>query len=837
MLTLTIDGKEVQIEEGATILDACEKAGIRVPTLCYDKRLLPFGACRICLVEVEGTRQKFTPSCTTPATNGMVVKTISEDIIKVRRTILELLLIHHPLDCPICDKAGECKLQDLVYEYGIEKNRFVGKKSDIPVDHRSHLIERNLNRCILCGKCTRICDELQDVAETSFVNRGIRTKIGTDFDRALNCEFCGQCIDICPVGALTSKLFKYKARVWELQKVKTICPFCSTGCNIHLGVKDNKILMVTSNGGNLCSKGRFGFEFVNSNQRLTTPLIKKDGEFVEASWEEALNLVAKRFKEIKELAGLCSNRLTNEEVYVFQKLMRAVLQTNNIDNGAGYSYAGIIGLRKSLGYPGSTISISDIKKSHCIILLRCDISETHPTIGIEVNLAVKRNEAKLIIINARNIKLCKLATISLIHTPKTEIALLNGIINVLINEGLIDKDFVSKYTEGFDELKKSVKKYTPDKVEKITGVNKELIINAANIFGNSQNAIILISTGLNLLGEDEKLAQAAANLVLLTGNLGKEGAGIGILSEKNNSQGTVDMGAIPEFFPGYQEITDFPIRQKFEKAWEVKLPSTKGLCTFEILEKGKIKGLYIVGENPIENYPDTNQIRQALEALDFLVVQDIFLTQTAKLADVVLPACSFAEKEGTFTNVERKLQPLKQALSPIGKSKSDLEIFIALSKLLGYEMNYSKPEDVRNEINNLVPIYEKFYKSDKFKGKFIPQIFEGLPQEDKYYPFLLETGTTHFHSGSTSGKSAALMEVCGDAIVEINSEDAKELEIEDGDLVKVSSREAGIELKAKINNKSPKGVIFVPSHPSINILSLIKKDLEPIRVRVEKIES
>ncbi|MEW6095894.1 MAG: NADH-quinone oxidoreductase subunit NuoG [bacterium] len=836
MLALTIDGKEIQVEEGITILEACEKAGSHIPTLCYDRRLLPFGACRICLVEVEGARQKFTPSCTTPATNGMVVKTISSDIIKARKTILELLLINHPLDCPVCDKAGECTLQDLVYEYGIEKNRFKGEKANLQVDHQSHLIERNLNRCILCGKCTRICDELQDVGETSFVNRGIRTKIGTDFDRPLNCEFCGQCIDICPVGALTSKLFKYKARIWELKEVKTICPFCSTGCQINLGIKDNKILRVTSDGGNLCSKGRFGFEYVHSDQRITTPLIKKDGELVEASWEEALNLVAEKFKEIKEndgsLAGLCSNRLTNEEVYIFQKLMRAGLQTNNIDNGAGYSYAGIMGLKKSLGYATTNMNISDIKKSDCIILLRCDISETHPIIGIEVNLAVKRNEAKLIIINARDIKLAKLTNLSLIYYPKTEIALLNGMINVLINEGLIDKEFISKHTDGFDGLKKSVKKYTPVEVEKITGVDKELIINAAKTFGNSQNATILISTGLNLPGEDAKLAQAAANLALLTGNLGKEGAGITILGEKNNSQGTIDMGAIPEFFPGYQEITDSSIRQKFEEAWKVKLPSTKGLGALEILEEGKIKGLYIVGENPIETYPDSEQIKQALEALDFLVVQDIFLTQTAKLADVVLPACSFAEKEGTFTNVERRLQKLNQALSPIGESRPDLEIFIELSKLLGYEMNYSNPEEVMDEINNLVPIYA----SDKFKGKFIPQTFEGLPGEDKYYPFLLLTGNTHFHSGSMSGKSPALLEVCGEAIVEINSEDAKKLDVEDKELVKVSSREAGVELKAKISNKSPKGVIFVPQHPTINILSLIKKDLGDIRVRVEKIE-
>lgn len=824
MLTLTIDGKQVGVEEGSTILEACEKAGSKVPTLCYDRRLMPFGACRICLVEVEGTRQKFIPSCTTPATNGMIVKTISDDIIKARKTVLELLLSNHPLDCPICDKAGECSLQDLVYEYGIEKNRFSGKKSNIPVDHQSHLIERNLNRCILCGKCTRICDELQDVAETSFVNRGINAKIGTDFDRPLNCEFCGNCIDICPVGALTSKLFKYKARTWELKNVESICPFCSVGCKINLGIKDNKILRVT--GENLCCKGRFGFEYVHSDKRLTTPLIKKNGKLVESDWEEALNLVANKFKEIdsKNIAGLCGSRLTNEEVYIFQKLMRAALHTNNIDTAAGYSYAGILELKR-LGH--SLISISDIKNTDCIILLRSDISETHPIIAIEVNLAVKRNEAKLIIISPKNIKLFKLPNISLIHTPHTEIALLNGIINVLINEGLIDKNFVLQHTDGFLELKESVKKYTPQEVARITGVDKKLIINASKTFVNSQKPIILISTGLNLHAEDEKLIQSASNLALLTGNACK----IGVLGEKNNSHGSIYMGAIPNFFPGYQEITDSSIKQRFEEAWKIKLHLPKGLKALEFLEEGKIQALYIVGENPIKTYPEPEKIKQVLESLDFLVVQDIFLTQTAKLADVVLPACSFAEKEGSFTNLEGKTQHLNKALSPIGEVKSDLQIFVTLSNLLGYEMNYADTKEVMDEINSLIPEHE-----NKSKKKFIPQTVETVIPEDKYYPFLLITGNTHFHSGSMSGKSPALMEVCGEAIVEINPQDANELDVEEGESVKVSSREVGLELKAKINNKSPKGVIFIPQHPSINILSLVKKDFTPVQVRIEKIE-
>jgi len=418
LVELTIDEREVEIEEGATILEAAQKAGVLIPTFCYHKNLLPFGACRLCVVEVEQMKGRLVPSCSTPATNGMVVHTNTPEIRDARKTLLELLLVHHPLDCPVCDKGGECQLQNLAYEYEVVGNRFKDKKFDSPVDYHSPLIERNTNRCVLCGMCARTCDEVVGVSAISFVSRGFGTVIGTNFDRVLDCEFCGECVNICPVGALTDKLFKYKARSWELTKVNTICSYCSTGCTLTLGVKGNRIYRIIGddtigiNKGSLCSKGRFGYQYVVSPERMNSPLVKnKEGELVRATWKDALERVAKGFKEVKEkhgadsIGGICSDRLTNEETYLFQRFMRAALGTNNIDHAGGFSYSGLLkGLKGSLGYPASDISLSDIRNSDVIFIVRSNLSETHPVIGYQVNMAVKRDGAKLIVGSSRTIK-------------------------------------------------------------------------------------------------------------------------------------------------------------------------------------------------------------------------------------------------------------------------------------------------------------------------------------------------------------------------------------------------------------------------------------------------
>jgi predicted molibdopterin-dependent oxidoreductase YjgC len=822
----------------------------------------------MCVVEVEQMKGRLVASCSTPATNGMVVNTNTPEIRSARKTLLELLLVHHPLDCPVCDKGGECKLQDLVYEYELSENRFSDEKYHHDIERSSSLIERNCNRCVLCGMCARVCEEVVGVAEIGFANRGFKTKIGTDFDRILNCEFCGECVNICPVGALTDKLFKFKARAWELEKSNTICSYCGTGCTLTLEVKDNSIYRVIGddttgvNQGRLCSKGRFGYRYVVSPERISRPLIKKDGgEFQEATWEEALEKVAQGFKEIKEesgadsIGGICSDRLANEEAYLFQKFMRVAVGTNNVDHAGGFTYSGLLkGLKSSLGYTAGDITLDEIRNSEVFFLVRSNLSETHPVIGYQVNMAMARDEAQLIVAGNKTIKLNRQASVSLTHKPGTEVTLINGIINAIINENLYDRESVTSSTESFDQLKAGAARYKGDYVEKITGVDSERISQAARLLAQKKRVCILVSTGLGTVSDDEKLAQAIANLALLTGVVGREGSGIGFLGEKCNSQGVLDMGVLPNLLPGCQELSDEKVKGKFEEAWKVSIPSQPGQSALEMLlnaEKGTIKGLYLAGENPVVTYPDTAQTKRALQALKFLVVQDLFLTPTAQYADVVLPVASFAEKRGTFTNFERRVQKLECSLEKLEGVHTDLEIFIELSQKMGYEMGVSSPEEAMGEVKELVPLYAKINYTklagegmrlkppdgeNNAKARFIPveSEEEGKNHNEKY-PLSLTTGSVLFHSGSLSCRSSELNQIGPGGWVEVSAEDAGKYQLEDDQLVLVKSPKGEIEVKVRISTQQPEGTVFIPYHfESQPVNTLTSKDLTPTFVTLQK---
>jgi NADH-quinone oxidoreductase chain G len=840
VISLTIDDREVEVEEGSTILEAAQKAGIGIPTFCYHKNLLPFGACRVCVVEVEQMKGRLVPSCSTPATNGMMINTNTPEIRKARKTLLELILIHHPLDCPVCDKAGDCKLQDLVYEYELTENRFQDTKFTNPVDHKSPLIERNTNRCVLCGMCARVCDEVVGVSAISFVNRGFDTVIGTNFDRVLNCEFCGECINICPVGALNDKLFKYKARSWDLTNVNTICSYCSTGCTVTLGVKDDKIMRAVGddtigvNKGRLCAKGRFGYQYVINPERINSPFIKRqDGGLARATWQEALERIVQGFTEIKEksgpaaIGGICSDRLTNEEVYSFQKFMRAAIGTNNVDHAGGYSYSGLLkGLKSSLGQAANTLSLDDVRNADAVLIIRSNLSETHPVIGYQVNMAVKRDGAKLILASDRTIKLSRLATVSLTHKPGTEIALVNGLIKTLVSENLYDQSAVSSI-EGFEAFKAATDRLSEDCGEQVTGVNKETVKEVAQLLAGGKKVCILTSTGLGTLSDDEELAHALANLALLVGVIGREGSGIAFLGEKSNSQGALDMGSHPDLLPGVQDLSNATARSRYEEAWKVSIPGKHGQSALEMLanaEKGTLKGLYLAGENPLVTYPDTAQTQKALESLEFLVVQDQFLTPTAKLADVVLPVASFAEKSGTYTNFERRVQKLTPAIEQLEGVKTDLAIFNELSRLMGCELKADSPDQVMQEIRQLVPLYEPadynalgtegvVLKAEGAKGRFLPVESDGrIPAKSESYPLVLLSGSVLFHSGTLSTHSPELNQISPGGWVEIAPEDAKNYQLDDGQPVVITSPRGTIESTVKINRKQSPGMVFIPYH-------------------------
>ncbi|MFH0823640.1 MAG: molybdopterin-dependent oxidoreductase [Pseudomonadota bacterium] len=878
MVTLTVDGVEVSVERGTSILDAAHKAGRRVPTLCHDKRLIPYGACRLCIVEVtQKGKTRTMPACFNPVRDGMQVATHTPKLIEIRQMQLMLLLRSHPLQCPGCDAAGDCRLQDLVYEYRIPDLPFTKEARAYNVDNDSHFIRFNMNLCVRCGMCVRICDELQGVNELSFIKRGWESEVSTDFGRPIDCEFCGQCVQVCPVGAIKSKWLFGTGREFELEKSNTTCSFCSLGCTLSLGRKNGKIVWVTSpddghNEGNLCVKGRYGWPYVYSPDRLTKPLVRKDGVLVQVEWDEALAFTATKFNEIKtnvgplSLAALGSERLTNEEAYVFNRFVRTVLDTSHLDHAGGIGYQALVsGLRPAFGYPATTNSIKELRNAKVILLVGADLTETHPVAKNEVILAVGRIRARVIVVDSVATKLSRRPGISLLGRPGSEHLVLNAMIKEILDAGLYDKRTLDT-TDGFVEFSASLDKYTPDAVAELTGIQADLIREAAAEYAKAPTAAIVLTDGINRLGINVPTAQAAANLAVITGRLGKESCGVFVFGEKGNSQGAVDMGLAPDMLPGFQSTGDESARTKFEKVWQGSIPTETGLNAAQILsraETGEIRGLYVVGENPLDNYPDRAQIERALGKLDLLVVQDMFLSSTAQMAHVVLPVAAFTEKSGTFTSAERMVQRINAVAAPEG-AKSDLEVFLALAPLMGKPaMSYTGPEQVMREIGETVEVYRGVSYGridgsglqwpclgDEDPGKPILYLggqpigktrFQPAPPiihvPSGEYPMYLISGTQKFHSGTMTQWSGSMLEVCPEAAAEMNRLDMLELGLKDDDRIRItSSRGGSVEVKVKKSLRALRGSVIVPYHfPAVKLNVLTRWDESPVQVKVDKV--
>lgn len=856
-VSITINGNIIQAADGKSILDIAREIGIKIPNLCHDDRLKPYGACRLCIVDVEGARAPI-PACATKAQDGMVINTNSDDIRQARKIILELLLSDHPSDCMVCDKCGDCSLQNLAYEYGVRESRYKGETHPEQHQDPNPMIKRDGSKCILCGRCSRICDEVQGANAIDFLERGFRTKINTPFGMALpetSCVLCGQCVSTCPVGALTT--VRPLGRPWESEKVDTVCSYCGCGCTLTLNVKDGIVQGVSTeaglgvNNGNTCIKGRFGFDFVNHPDRLKTPLIKKNGKFEEATWEEAISYVASKLQEIKKkhgpdsIAGLASAKCTNEENYVLQKFIRAVIGTNNIDHCARLCHApSVVGLAKAFGSGAATGSISDIENAKAIFIIGSNTSEAHPIIGLAVKKAAD-NGAVVVTADPRKIQMTKYSKYWLRQRPGTDIMLLNALNKIIIEEELQDDDFIESRTEGYSELKEYLQELDLDLAHKITSVDLEDMRAAAKALASAGGICILYSMGItqHICGTDNVLS--IANMAMLTGSIGRKNVGVFPLRGQNNVQGSCDSGVLPNVYSGYQSVTDDQARAKFEKAWGVSLPSEPGKTVVELMNlahEGELKAMYIMAENPMLSDPDINHVKKSLEALDFLVVQDIFLTETAQLADVVLPGSTFAEKTGIFTNTERRMQLVRKAIKNVGDSKQDWQIVSSLANAMGYAMNYSSPSEIMDEMASLSPMlggisHERLEKNSiqwpcpdkehpgtktlhvgqfsKGKGQFIPVGHIPPAEEvDGQYPLVLTTGRMlqHYHTGSMSRRSKAIDEVFPKGYIEISSGDAHALGIVDGDKVFAESRRGKITVNAKVTDRVASGVAFMPFH-------------------------
>ncbi len=822
MVNLTIDGTQVKVSKTATIYEAAKEAGIYIPVLCYAKKLMPYGACRVCLVEVEQMKGRLIPSCTTPVTEGMVVTTMSDEIRKVRKTVLEFLLVNHVVDCPVCDKGGECDLQDLTYEYEVVSNRFEGEKFDLPTDEVNPLIERNMNRCVLCGKCVRVCDEVVGYGSYSFINRGFETKIATAFDRGLNCEFCGQCVSMCPVGAILPRPFKFKARPWQLKEVDSVCGYCGNGCTVTLGTKDNQVQTIRFNDktgvndGNLCIRGRFGYSYVNSDQRLTKPLVRKDGELVEVSWEEAQQAIVDGLQQAgKDLGIISGARLSNEELFLLKNLAKT-LGTENFDHSGGECYKGVTeGLKQTLGIQASTATFPQVENCDVILSIRSDFYETHPVFGMVVNQAIRRHEAKLTVFGDKKGKFTKLPNArTLLHKPGMELSLLNAMAAVIIEEDLAKTDQV----EGLKDYKKALKDYSVAKVAKATGVDADAIRKAARELVNADNAAILLAYGLPYTAYSKELGIAAANLAILAGVAGNSGSGLYLCGEKANSQGAIDLGILPgETGMGAQQM-------------------------LEAAGSGELKALYVVGEDPLTSYPERTKVEKALDA-SFLVVQDLFLSPTAEKADVVLPAASFAEKNGTYTNAERRIQRLRAGIKSPGEAKTDFAIFRELLKACGAEA----PSDEQSAFAELAAAtsgYEMVTLDMIGEQGYVWGGDQLAPEFKKLVPvagsselagkYQLLVGSILHHSGTISTRASGPCAVMSEPFIELCREDAAELKLQDGEQLKLKAEGGEISAKVKVDYRLPKGVLFTPYHFAELQLNKIYSGQPAIAVEIVK---
>ncbi|MFH1662610.1 MAG: formate dehydrogenase subunit alpha [Chloroflexota bacterium] len=852
MVKLTINGRQVTAKNGMTVLQAAQEAGIYIPNLCADPDLEPHGGCRLCIVEVEGMRDMPT-ACTTIISDGMAVNTEIEAVKKARRIVMNLLIADHPMDCLTCVKNQRCELQEVAAYLGITERHLPGTTIKRSVDDSNPFFTLDHNYCILCQRCTRACDEVTSVNAIEIINRGYDSKVSTFGDKPLMesiCKSCGECVVRCPVAALVPK-----NNIIPTSEIETTCPYCGVGCMMHLGIRDDKIVSVEgsrnsqANNGRLCVKGRYGIaDFAHHPQRLTEPLIRKNNVLQEASWDEALDTVAEKLVGYPsdQIAVIASAKCTNEENYIVQKFTRAVLGTNNIDHCARLCHAPTVaGLATTFGSSAMTNSNNDIADAACILSIGSNTTETHPVIGFNVKKAVRRG-TKLIVANPRQIELVHFADIWLRHKPGSDVALLMAMIKVILDEGLHDSTFIKQRCENFDALKQSLEKFDLASAEEITGVPRNQIIEAARMYAQNSPASILYAMGITQHSHGTDNVMAVANLAMLTGNIGKPGSGVNPLRGQNNVQGACDLGALPTVYTGYQAVSDAAVREKFETAWECSLNPSPGLTLsemFEAADKGQIKAIYLVGENPVLSDPDINHIEASLKKLDFLVVQDMFLTETAQLADVVLPATSFAEQDGTFTNTERRVQRVRKAIEPIGNSKPDWWIACQIAQRMGGKgFEFETPSQIMDEIARLTPSYGGIDYSrledgglqwpcptkehpgtlilhtqqfTRGKGRFTPLEYKPpaeLPDDE--YPLILTTKRSlfHYHTGTMTRKVKWLNTILGEELVDINPGDASALGIADGDMVKITSRRGEVVAKAQVTEVSPVGVVSMDFH-------------------------
>lgn len=867
MPQLIINGIEVEAQEGATILEAAHQYGIWIPTLCYYPKTTPSDSCRMCIVEIEGIDRPVT-SCNTIVSDGMNVSTDTPRLKHMREEVMKLILMDHPLDCPVCPAGGECEIQDLTHRLGIYGTDFPLGPRNVPPVRNWPLIEYDQNLCIQCQRCVKVCHEVIGASALILKGKGYNARIDTKNGNTLDCDFCGECVEACPSGAMSNKLFQRWARAWEFKKVPTICTLCPAGCRLELNVKDNRVFRVTTeldthNKGTLCVGGRFGYDFIHNEARLKTPLMRKNGELQPVSWDQAISFVAEGFKRIisesgpESIAGLGSARLSNEDCFTLQKLFRTVIGTHNVDSEARFSYLRVQRAFELTGVLSDISSLDELVQTGAIFVIGTDPLEESPSLGWKIKTASRRHDSNLILANSRKTSLDQFARVRLRIRPYSESDLALGLMKIILELDLWDRDFISTKVSHFLPMKNLLDKISLNGILKRTGVARDDLVEAANLFGGASEAVIIFGGDVILQEDGLQCAMNLTNLALLTGNTNKPGAGIYPIFEKGNFIGLSDMGLLPEYLPGYQALGE--ARDLFERVWNTHLPYSKGLTVSEMvrgMESGKIRALYTAAADPLTDYPYSGRFASALRKLELLVVQDLFLSPTAQLAHVVFPAASFAEKEGTTTNIERRVQKLRQAVPPPGEARPDWAIFEDVARAMGVSMGFFSTEDIFREITQTIP----FYRGIKLKdldgdGTIVgPSIGTSTPPAGKpysfapvrtiekpisvdqaAYPFELMAGRSMYHFGSTSTRSIHLSELCSKGIILIHPDDALKLGVNDDDTIQVSSPVGAIIGLAKTSDVVSRGMVFVPTNfPDLPVYRLFQENTTVCRVNLSR---
>ena len=880
MVNLTIDGRAIQAEPGKTILEVAKENGIFIPYLCYHPALKPIGSCRICVVEVKPGPPRPLPACATYVAEGQEVITNSERVMAIRQELMKLVLINHAVECPICDKGGECELQDLTHTLGIGTVDYEAIKLPPNIDYVSRLIERHPDRCITCGRCVRICRDHVGAMAINFMNRAYYTELGSGL-LPLDCEFCGSCVDICPVGALINKVFKYRARSWEMENTQMVCSFCGGGCNYTVQTRDGHIIRVLNEDSVLlCGRGRFGFPVVESEDRLKTPLIKENGNFREATWDEAMAFAAKRLKEIIDEAGpgavygVGSPRATNEANYVFQKFFRAGLGTNNLDNPARLHYLkAISALAQVFGWPqvtnvegpaaksaayhspykvseraqGSGFScvlgtLEELPQADLALVIGTDLTPELPPLGWGV-MAARQNDAfKLIVANPRQTKFDRYASLSLRYKPGAERLVVAGLIKALVAANPELAPAIS--AKGLEEFLEIPKKLGPKEFATKTGIDFAVFEEAAQLLMNAKAPAIIFGT--ELLGQDkgEQTALAIADLFLLIGRPGTPGSKLYPIAEKANTRGVCELGVLPDRLPGYQPLNADSAPAFFGAQTPVAEPGPNLLEMLDLLEKddpAAPQALYALGGDLVRWLPNRSRTEKLLKKLKFIVVQDAFLTDTAKLADVVLPVAVHAEQEGTYLSSGGQLGVLAKALGVNGV-RPDWQIICDLATRLGFRLSYRNPAHIFQEFSGLMPAWAGLAPKLALP---CPQVAPNVTGEFKPFdldislpgrrPLALIIGKSLQHSGSfTTHAPGATLQVTPGAALRLNPDDAAGLDLGDGDEAKVISSQGEVTATVKVSFELPPGVAFLPEHfgaPAVNELTL---NSNLVRVTIQK---